>query len=222
MSSKIRISATLVAVALSGCANMDPSQTATAQGAGIGAAAGAVLGALTAGGNTGSSMMQGAALGAVVGAVGGYAWNQHLEKQKQQMQAATAGTGMQVTQTADNRLKVNVPADAGFASGSAQINTRLYAPLDRLAQGVLENPNETVMIVGHTDSSGDDAINLPLSRNRALSVRNYLVSRGISESRIQTAGRGAADPVADNATPQGRALNRRVEIYVAAGAQKAG
>ena len=93
---------------------MNPSQRSTAQGAGIGAAAGAVLGALTAGGNTGSSAMQGAALGAAVGAAGGYLWNQHLEKQKQQMQAASAGTCVQVSQTTDNRLKLTSSPPLAF------------------------------------------------------------------------------------------------------------
>lgn len=203
------------ALALGGCADMNASQRSTAQGAGIGAAAGAVIGALTAGGNTGSSAMQGAALGAAVGAAGGYLWNRHLEEQKQQMQAATAGTGAQVSQTADNRLKINVPADAGFAVGSAALSRQLEPALAQLADGLLRNPTETVQVVGYTDSTGSDAINVPLSRSRARSVRDYLVGRGVAGQRITTAGMGAADPVASNATAQGRALNRRVEIFVA-------
>ena len=211
---------TLAAVAaaalmLGGCADMNQSQRSTAQGAGIGAAAGAVLGALTAGGNTGSSAMQGAALGAAVGAAGGYLWNRHLEEQKQQMQAASAGTGVQVSQTADNRLKINVPADAGFAVGSAALSARLQPVLAQLAGGLRANPSETVQVIGYTDSTGGDAINVPLSRSRARSVRDDLVARGVAAPRITTAGMGAADPVASNATAQGRALNRRVEIFVA-------
>jgi outer membrane protein OmpA-like peptidoglycan-associated protein len=211
----IVVVAAAAALALAGCADMNQSQRSTAQGAGIGAAAGAVLGALTAGGNTGSSAMQGAALGAAVGAAGGYLWNQHLEKQKQQMQAASAGTGVQVSQTADNRLKINVPADAGFAVGSAALSPRLQPVLAQLADGLRGNPSETVQIVGYTDSTGGDAINVPLSRSRARSVRDDLVARGVAAQRITTAGMGAADPVASNATAAGRALNRRVEIFVA-------
>ena len=214
-SSKSIVAVAAAALALSGCADMNQSQRSTAQGAGIGAAAGAVLGALTAGGNTGSSAMQGAALGAAVGAAGGYLWNQHLEKQKQQMQAASAGTGVQVSQTADNRLKINVPADAGFAVGSAALSPRLQPVLAQLADGLRSNPSETLQIVGYTDSSGGDAINVPLSRSRARSVRDELVARGVAAQRITTAGMGAADPVASNATAAGRALNRRVEIFVA-------
>ncbi len=207
--------AAAVSVLLAGCANMNQSQTATAQGAGIGAAAGAVIGALTAGGNTGSSAMQGAALGAAVGAAGGYLWNRHLEQQKQQMQQATAGTGVQVAQTADNRLRIGVPADAGFSTGSATLNPRMYPVLDQLAQGLRANPGETVQVLGFTDSTGSDAINYPLSQNRAQTVKNFLVSRGVAPQTITVQGLGPSQPVASNATPEGRAMNRRVEIYVA-------
>lgn len=211
----VALSASLVALSLGGCANMSESQKSTASGAGIGAAAGAVIGALTAGGNTGKSAATGAVAGAAVGALGGYLWNQHLEKQKQDLQAASAGTGVQVTQTQDNRLKMNVPADAGFATGSAQLNPRMYAILESLATGLNQNPAETVQVFGFTDSTGTDAINYPLSENRALTVKNFLVSRGVAAQRISTQGLGPQNPVASNATAEGRAANRRVEIYVA-------
>ncbi len=211
--------AAALSLVLGGCANMSQSQTATAQGAGLGAAAGAVIGALTAGGNTGSSAMQGAALGAAVGAAGGYLWNRHLEQQKQQMQQASAGTGVQVSQTADNRLKIGVPADAGFSTGSAILNERMYPVLEQLAQGLVSNPGETVQVLGFTDSTGSDAINYPLSTNRAQTVKNFLVSRGVPAQRIAVQGLGPTQPVASNATAAGRAMNRRVEIYVAQPAQ---
>lgn len=206
-------------LALGGCADMNQSQKSTAQGAGLGAAAGAVIGALTAGGNTGRSAATGAVAGAAVGAAGGYFWNQHLEKQKQQMEQATAGTGVQVSQTADNRLKINVPSDAGFATGSAQINGNLYPALNQLATGLVQNPSESVQILGYTDSTGSDAINYPLSENRALSVKNFLVSRGVQPQRVSTQGMGPQNPVASNSTAQGRSMNRRVEIFVASTAK---
>lgn len=215
-STAVLLSASLVALSLGGCANMNESQKSTASGAGIGAAAGAVIGALTAGGNTGKSAATGAVAGAAVGALGGYLWNQHLEKQKQDLQAASAGTGVQVTQTQDNRLKMNIPADAGFATGSAQLNPRMYAILESLATGLNQNPAETVQVFGFTDSTGTDAINYPLSENRAVTVKNFLVSRGVAAQRITTQGLGPQNPVASNATAAGRAANRRVEIFVAA------
>jgi outer membrane protein OmpA-like peptidoglycan-associated protein len=200
---------------LAGCADMNSSQTSTAQGAGIGAAAGALLGLATAGGNKGSSALTGALAGAAIGGAGGYLWNDHLEKQKQQMQKATQGTDVKVTQTADNRLKINVPSDAGFATGSARVSPRLGPALDALAASVLQNPTETVQIVGYTDSTGGDAVNNPLSLDRAQAVQNYLVERGVQPQHIVTQGLGSQSPVASNDTAEGRALNRRVEIYVA-------
>jgi outer membrane protein OmpA-like peptidoglycan-associated protein len=216
----IALSASLVALSLGGCANMSESQKTTATGAGAGAAAGALVGLLTAGGNKGKSAATGAVAGAAVGALGGYLWNQHLEKQKQDLQVASAGTGVQVTQTQDNRLKMNVPADAGFATGSAQMNARMYPILESLATGLNQNPSESVQVFGFTDSTGTDAINYPLSENRALTVKNFLVSRGVAAQRISTQGLGPQNPVASNATAEGRAANRRVEIYVAMPAAK--
>jgi outer membrane protein OmpA-like peptidoglycan-associated protein len=84
----------------------------------------------------------------------------------------------------------------------------------------MQNPTESVQILGFTDNTGSDAINYPLSENRALSVKNYLVSRGVPPQRIATQGMGPQNPVASNQTEEGRALNRRVEIYVAYPPQK--
>jgi outer membrane protein OmpA-like peptidoglycan-associated protein len=197
---------------LAACADMNQSQTSTAEGAGIGAAAGAVIGAL-AGGGKGAAI--GAAVGAGTGALGGYLWNDHLEKQKQQMQQATAGTGVKVTQTTDNRLKINVPSDAGFGLDSAQLNPKIHPALDQLANSLTQNPTEMVQIYGYTDSTGGDTINYPLSQDRAQSVQSYLISRGVQAQRITVQGLGPQNPVASNDTAEGRAMNRRVEIYVA-------
>jgi outer membrane protein OmpA-like peptidoglycan-associated protein len=86
--------------------------------------------------------------------------------------------------------------------------------LDRFAQSLNENQATTVRIIGHTDSTGSDAINNPLSINRAASTRNYLASRGVNSQRIAIDGRGSTQPIADNSTESGRARNRRVEIFV--------
>ena len=131
------------------------------------------------------------------------------------MEQAAQGTGVQVSQTADNRLRINIPADASFATGSAVLNRNIYPVLERLAQTLQQNPNTTIAIIGHTDSTGSDAINNPLSQNRANAAMHYLVSKGVAGQRISTSGMGASQPVASNATEAGRAQNRRVEIYVA-------
>jgi len=202
-----------VSIALAGCAGMSEQQQSTAKGAGIGALGGAAVGAL-AGGSKGAAI--GAAVGAGAGAiVGNYTWSKKMEDQKRAMESSTQGTGVQVTQTADNRLKLDVPSDVSFNVGRADIQPNFRPILDKFAASLNENPVTTVNIIGHTDSTGSDAINNPLSVNRASSVRDYLVARGVASQRIAIDGRGSREPVADNATDAGRAMNRRVEIFVA-------
>ena len=212
MHSLVPISVALAGVLVAGCANMTEGQKGTASGAGIGAAAGAVIGAL-AGGGKGAAI--GAAAGAAVGAGGGYMWSKHMQEQKQTMQTATQGTGVAVTQTADNQLKIEIPSDLSFDIGKADITPGLRPVLDKFAQTVAANPQTKLQIIGHTDSSGSDAINDPLSVHRAAAVRDYLTAHNVSAERIVIDGRGSRSPVADNGTPEGRAKNRRVEIFVA-------
>jgi len=193
------------AVLLSGCANM----TETQKGAGIGAAGGAVAGALIGGNRTG------AAIGAGVGALGGYIWSKHMQDKKLAMERATAGTGVDVVQTSDNQLKLNIPSDISFDTGRADIKPNLRPILDQFANGLRDQPNTEVRIIGHTDSTGSDAINNPLSMNRAVSARDYLASRGVDYTRIAVNGVGSREPIADNNSEAGRARNRRVEIFLA-------
>ena len=200
------------ALAVSGCANMSEREQGTAKGAGIGAAAGAVIGAATGGGA--SRVGTGAAAGAAIGAVAGNLWSKRMEDRRQAMEQATRGTGVEVSRTADNQLKVNVPSDISFPTGSAAIQPQLRGVLDPFAASLRDDPNARVNIVGHTDATGSDAINNPLSLERARSVRDYLVDRGVAGSRIDTVGRGSREPIADNGSDAGRARNRRVEIYL--------
>lgn len=197
---------------LSGCANMSETQSGTAKGAGIGAVAGALLGAAT-GGSKGA--VTGAALGGAVGAGGGYIWSKKMQDQRVAMEQATAGTGVAVSQTSDNRLKLDIPSDVGFDTGRSAIKSNFAPILTQFATSLNQNPVTTVTIIGHTDSTGSDAVNNPLSIDRADAARDYLVSRGVARTRIATDGRGSREPVADNNTQQGRDKNRRVEIYVA-------
>lgn len=200
------------ALFITGCANtggMSDTTRRTATGAGVGALGGAAIGAI-AGGHAG----KGALIGAGVGALGSYIWSQNLEKQKREMEAATQGTGVGVTQTADNQLKLDIPSDISFDTGRADIKGNFAPILDRFADGLRNNPNAEVRIIGHTDSTGSDAINDPLSLQRAESTRNYLTARGVGGTRIQVQGMGSHQPVASNSTAEGRARNRRVEIFV--------
>ena len=197
---------------LSGCANMSETQQGTAQGAGIGAVAGALLGAAT-GGSKGAAT--GAALGGALGAGGGYIWSKKMQDQRVAMEQATAGTGVAVSQTTDNRLKLDIPSDVGFVTGRSALKPNFAPILAQFATSLNQNPVTTVTIIGHTDATGSDAVNNPLSIDRADAARDYLVSRGVARTRIVTDGRGSREPVADNNTAQGRDKNRRVEIYVA-------
>jgi outer membrane protein OmpA-like peptidoglycan-associated protein len=198
---------------VAGCANMSETQQGTAKGAGIGAAAGAVLGVI-AGGDS-KAAAKGAVLGGAVGAAGGYIWSKKMQEQKAAMEKATAGTGVAVTQTPDNRLKLDVPSDVSFDVGRAAIKPNFAPVLNQFAASLNQNPESNVTIIGHTDNTGSDAINNPLSVDRADSVRDYLVGKGVARTRILTEGHGAREPVADNSTQAGRDKNRRVEIYVA-------
>ena len=192
-------------VVLTGCETMTTQQKGVGGGAAIGAIAGQVIG----------KDKKATAIGAALGALGGYVWSRQMEDKKRQMEAATSGTGTEVTQTADNQLKLSIPNDISFASGKSDIQARLKPILDQFAQGVNQQGSMEVKIVGHTDSTGSDAINNPLSMRRAESARDYLVSRGVASSRISTEGRGSREPIADNATEAGRARNRRIDIYLA-------
>ncbi len=206
MFKQLCVSASTVAL-LASCASHEPS---TGRDTGIGAAAGAAIGAMA----HSSNRTHGALAGAAVGALGGYIWSSQMAKQKKDMETATQGTGVQVTQTSDNQLKLNVPSDVSFATGSAAIKPAFDPILTKFAQTLNENPKTTVRIVGHTDSTGTDAINDPLSVNRAASVRSYLTAQGVAASRISIDGRGSHEPIADNGTEAGRAQNRRVDIFV--------
>lgn len=197
-------------IGLAGCDTMTPEQRSATTGAVIGAVAGQVIGGDT----------RGTAIGAALGGLGGYIWSRQMEDKKRQMERATAGTGTVVAQTADNQLRLSIPSDISFASGQDEIAPRLMPILDQFAQGLNQQPAMEVRIVGHTDSTGSDAINLPLSVQRAQSARDYLVSRGVAASRISIDGRGAREPIADNSTEAGRARNRRIDIFLAERAQR--
>lgn len=201
---RLLLAVTASAALLGGCANMNETQRGTAIGAGVGAVAGGVIG-----------HGRGAVIGAGVGALGGYAWSRYMEGKRQQMQQATAGTGVEVSQTPDNQLKLHIPNDISFDTNRADLQPRLRPILDQFAQGLGQQPGTEVFIVGHADASGTDAINNPLSLARANSVRDYLAGRGVPAHSIRAEGRGSREPIASNATEAGRAQNRRVEIYLA-------
>jgi outer membrane protein OmpA-like peptidoglycan-associated protein len=190
------------------------TMTDTQRNAGLGAVGGAVGGALI-GKATGSDKVgRDAAIGAGLGALGGYVWSQRMEAQRQAMSQATAGTGVEISRTADDQLKLEIPSDISFDVGRSDIKPDMRPILARFAQTLKDNPATAIRIVGHTDSTGGEAVNRPLSLDRAMSARDFLVDRGVAASRVGVAGRGEQEPIASNATEAGRAKNRRIEIFV--------
>jgi outer membrane protein OmpA-like peptidoglycan-associated protein len=209
MTSKLNLVALAAAVLLaSGCSSMSERERGTATGAGVGAVAGAVLGSAT-GGKAGTGAVVGGAVGAVVGNL----WSKRMQDKQEALAKASAGTGIDVARTTDDRLRLNVPADFSFAVGRSDIRPEMRPVLDEIGRNLDKNVHVT--IVGHTDSTGGDALNEQLSIDRAAAVRDYLSVRGVAPSRVSVQGRGAREPVASNSTDAGRAANRRVEIYLA-------
>jgi outer membrane protein OmpA-like peptidoglycan-associated protein len=167
------IAVAALALAAAGCESMSEREKGTAKGAGIGAAAGAVLG-----GVTGNSAGKGAVIGGAVGAVAGNLWSKRMEDKRRALAEASAGTGIEVARTTDNKLKLNVPSDFSFDVGRADIKPPMRPVLDEIARNL--DPKVHVAVVGHTDSSGSDAINNPLSLDRAEAVRQYLAMHGVN------------------------------------------
>ena len=209
---RLTIAALAACALLAGCENLSEREKGTAKGAGIGAAVGAAAGVLI--GDSKKGAATGAAVGAIGGAIAGNLWSKKMEDKKRALEQSTQGTGIDVARTADNQLKVNIPSDISFDTGKAAIKPELRTVLDSFANGLAGDPSLHVRIVGHTDSSGSDAVNNPLSLARAGSVRDYLVDRSVSSARIDTSGRGEREPIADNGSEAGRAKNRRVEIFL--------
>lgn len=210
--SKPILLATATALSLAACTTTGPNQNQKArQGAIFGGIAGAAAGAI-AGGNEvekRNRIIGGALVGATVGAGIG----NMLDRQEEDLRASMQNGNVKITNTGD-RLIVTLPNDILFAVDDATVRPDLQRDLRALAGNLQAYPNSTVQIVGHTDSDGDAAYNLGLSKRRAQSVANVLVAAGVSGSRLQTIGRGEDQPVADNLTPQGKAQNRRVEIVI--------
>ncbi|OTG92640.1 OmpA family protein [Acinetobacter sp. ANC 3832] len=201
------LSAVVGALALSGCQNMEYDKAA------IGTGLGALLGAGIAYSNADKDKMgQAAAIGAVLGGGAGLLLDQKEKRLKQEL----AGTGVDVNRNPDGSINMVMPS-VTFASNSATIQPKFQAALNDVARVLAEGGTAgklALVIHGHTDNTGSDAINNPLSQNRASSVLNYLASQGISASRMSARGYGSSSPIADNSTAAGREQNRRVEITV--------
>jgi len=197
------------AMVLSGC-NISNTAKGTAIGAGGGAALGAIIGKIA--GNT----AVGAAIGGAVGAGAGAIIGHKMDKAKKEAEAVK-NAQVEGVKDANGLDAVKVTFDSGilFATNKADLNAASKSSLQQFANVLKQNSDCDVAIIGHTDNTGSDAINNPLSVNRATSVSNYLKSLGVSASQIKSVeGQGSTNPVADNSTAEGRKQNRRVEVYM--------
>ena len=192
-------------IILSGCSNL-------AKGTGIGAAGGAVLGALV--GKLAGNTAVGAAIGTAVGAGTGALIGKHMDKVKAEAEAVKNAQVQTVTD-ANGLQAVKVTFDSGilFDTNKADLKPAAKTSLTKFAEVLKNNTDCDVAIYGHTDNTGNDAINVPLSKNRAVSVQNFLSNLGVSAAQFKSVdGQGSTNPVADNTTAAGRQQNRRVEV----------
>jgi len=219
MRAKLIVASASIAALLgaAACTTTDPYSSAptrnnTGTGAIAGALGGALLGYLT---NT-SSGEQGrknALIGAGIGALAGAGVGQYMDRQQRALEAELSGTGVGVARQGDN-LVLRMPSDVTFATNQSSLDSRFLPVLADVARVLNEYDRSMVDVIGHTDSSGGDAINQPLSERRASSVASYLMDNGVIRERLYVAGNSARNPIASNDTAQGKAQNRRVEILI--------
>ena len=201
----VALAALTVSTGMTGCASMNNTEKGAATGAGVGGAIGAIIGRQT--GGTARGAIIGAVVGGAAGAVIGRRMDQQAQELEQNLPAAEVervGEGIAVT----------FESGVLFPYNSADVLPAGRENLRQLATSLRNYPGTTVLIVGHTDSTGSDEYNMGLSYRRAEGARNFLASQGIDASRVRVEGRGESEPVADNSTETGRQQNRRVEIAI--------
>ena len=203
-------------VALAGCTTLDPytreEQTSNAaKGAAIGAAVGVATGLIT--GDDSSERKKRALILGGAGAIAGGGVGYYMDQQELKLRKQLEGTGVSVTRDGDN-ITLNMPGNITFAVDSSDISSSFYEILNSVALVLNEYDKTMVEVAGHTDSTGEAAYNQALSQRRANSVADYLSSRKVKSERFLVVGGGETYPIASNDTPEGRQLNRRVEITI--------
>lgn len=203
----------LAVVLASSCATTDPNDpnAKAKRGAGVGAAAGAVIGAII--GNQSGSNRTGAVIGAAAGAAIGAAVGHKMDKQQEELQQIP---GVEVTRPAENEIAVRLTNDILFDFNSYALRPESRDTLRELADNFRQYPDEEISVEGHTDNVGSDEYNQRLSEQRADAVGGYLIDQGVPSSRVTAVGFGKTQPKASNDTPEGRQINRRVEIHIRA------
>ena len=201
-------------IIFAGCSSMNNTAKGGLIGTGAGAAIGAGIGALI--GKDGKSAAIGAAIGTAVGASTGVIVGKQMDKAAERA-AAIEGAKVEGFTDANDLQAIRVTFDSGilFGTNSSSLNAASRDALAKFAAILIENPTMDVAIYGHTDNTGSLAVNQKLSKERAQSVADFLISNRVAASQIKNIdGRDFSDPVADNSTVAGRAANRRVEVYL--------
>ncbi|HVV34772.1 MAG TPA: OmpA family protein [Vitreimonas sp.] len=183
----------------------------TANGAILGALGGAALGTL-AGGNDRRNALIGAGVGALAGAAIGH----YMDEQYQNLRQRLAGTGVGVTRVNESQIELNFPADLTFDFNRDSVKSAFVPTLANVASVLSQYPQTTIDVYGFADSVGTDSYNQDLSERRAMNVASVLTQNGVIRQRIAATGFGESRPIASNATDEGRARNRRVEVYISA------
>ena len=192
------------------CASMSQKERGAVIGAGAGAAIGGVIG------NQTGSTARGAIIGAVVGGAAGAIIGHQMDQQAKELDQSIPGAKVE---RVGEGIQVTFESGLLFDFDSDRIRPDAAANFQELARSLNKFGNSNLLIVGHTDSQGEDAYNLGLSQRRANAASAYLQSQGVPASRISTSGRGESEPVATNDTEAGKQLNRRVEVAIYASPQ---
>ncbi len=196
-------------LALAGCVDTGIEPGSRAQ---TGAITGALIGGAFGATRKGDDKLAKAAIGAGIGALAGGAIGSALDRQAAELRGQV-GNNVQIINEG-NQLRVVMPQDILFATDSATLQPTLIQDLRAVSQSLLDYPNSTIQVIGHTDNVGAAAYNQELSQRRANSVANVLRDYGVPSGRVVAFGRGEDAPVASNLTPEGRSQNRRVEIII--------
>lgn len=199
----ITVVTVLSGLLLSACSSWNRTTQGAVIGTGAGAAVGAVVGKTL--GNTAAGAIAGAAVGGATGAIIGRSMDRKAQELADELDDVTV-------QRVEEGIAVSFDSGLLFDFDSATLKTNARENLRKLAEIMNDDQDTDLLVVGHTDSVGDESYNLRLSERRAQSAANFLVSQGIASSRIQMEGRGLYEPIADNDTEAGRQENRRVEI----------
>ncbi|GGY36372.1 OmpA family protein [Parvularcula lutaonensis] len=213
---KLVIAAALSApMVIAGCTTNpytgEQQSSKTARNAVIGAAGGAIVGAVIGNNTGGGDATKGAIIGATTGGLTGGAIGVYQDRQEARLRQELEATGVRVVRNG-NDITLIMPGNITFGTNEATIRPDFYATLNSVAKVIQEFDKTMVLVQGHTDSTGSDAYNDQLSVRRAEAVGNYLVAQGVPPVRIEAQGFGERQPIADNSTESGRAMNRRVEI----------